>query len=104
VKASHRASWAAATVLALAAAAASSVFAQAAEGGRGQGMAAELQKRFTAADTNHDGRLTKEEAKAGMPFVYKNFDEIDSAKTGSLSMHDIAGFVRAKAAARKASG
>jgi hypothetical protein len=89
-------------VLFVAAAASTSAFAQASEPGRGRQMAGELQKRFSAADANHDGRLTRDEAKNGMPFVYKHFDEIDTGKSGSLSMADIGAFFRDKAGARKA--
>jgi EF hand len=70
--------------------------AQAADGERGQKMAAELQKRFAAADANGDGRLTKDEAKGKMPFVYKHFDEIDTAHSGSVGMVDIVAFARTK--------
>lgn len=70
-------------------------------GERAQKMAAELQKRFTAADTNGDGRLTNEEAKGKMPLVYKHFDEIDAAHAGAVSMADIAAFARTQRAARK---
>ena len=52
---------------------------------RAKQVAAEMQKRFAAADKNGDGRLTKEEAEAGMPYVYKHFDEIDKTKTGSVA-------------------
>ena len=65
-------------------------------------MAAALKKRFTTADVDHDGLLSREEAKAGMPYVHRNFDQIDTAKTGSVSMAEIAAFFRDKAAARKA--
>jgi Ca2+-binding EF-hand superfamily protein len=54
-------------------------------------------KRFNAADTNGDGKLTREEAKAGMPAVYKHFDEIDRDKKGYVTIADIA----ARAAARR---
>jgi hypothetical protein len=77
--------------------------AQAADGGeRGRGMGMELQKRFAAADANGDGKLTRDEAKKGMPFVYKHFDEIDTAKKGEITMADIAAFARARGEARKA--
>ncbi len=94
----------AAALMALTAAASATVFAQpaAGDGSRGRQMAADLQKRFVAADANKDGKLTRDEAKAGMPFVYKHFDEIDTGKKGALSMQDIAVFFREKAAARKA--
>jgi len=37
-----------------------------------------------------------------MPFVYKHFDEIDSAHGGAVTLADIAAFARTKQAARKA--
>ena len=64
-------------------------------------MAAEMQKRFAAADKNGDGRLTKDEAQAGMPYVYKHFDEIDKTKQGSISLAEIAAYARERRAARK---
>lgn len=88
--------------LVLVATVATGAFAQQADAGRGRQMAAELQKRFAAADTNGDGKLTKDEAKAGMPFVYKHYDEIDTAKTGAITMRDIAAFAAAQRSARKA--
>jgi hypothetical protein len=81
---------------------AGTAFAQADKAERAQQMAAEMQKRFAAADTNADGKLTKDEAKNKMPFVYKHFDEIDSAHSGAVALADIAAFARAKQAARKA--
>ena len=87
--------------LALAAAllaSAATAFAQTADGnaGGGQKMAARMQQRFAAADANGDGRLTKDEAKGKMPFVYKHFDEIDTAHSGSVGMADIAAYARAR--------
>jgi hypothetical protein len=70
--------------------------AQDGKAGRGRDMAAEMQKRFAAADKNGDGRLTKEEAQAGMPMVFKHFDEIDKAHTGTISLADIAAFAKEK--------
>jgi hypothetical protein len=63
--------------------------------------AAELKKRFAAADTNGDGRLTPEEAKDKMPLVYSHFEEIDTAHTGSVSLADIAAYARSQQANRK---
>ncbi|HEY5322497.1 MAG TPA: EF-hand domain-containing protein [Caldimonas sp.] len=104
MKASHRA-WARFSAVGVLVVASAGAFAQgASEPGRGKEAAAELKKRFAAADVNHDGRLTREEAKAGMPGVYDNFDQIDTAKTGSVSMAEIAAFLRARGAARKAGG
>jgi hypothetical protein len=77
-------------------------FAQSAAPAPHQQMAAAMQKRFAAADTNGDGKLTKEEAKGKMPFVYKHFDEIDASHSGTVTMADIAAFAQARQAARKA--
>jgi Ca2+-binding EF-hand superfamily protein len=64
-------------------------------------MAAEMQKRFAAADKNGDGRLTKEEARAGMPYVYQHFDAIDKTRQGTISLAEIAAYAREQRAARK---
>jgi Ca2+-binding EF-hand superfamily protein len=68
---------------------------------RAKHMAAEMQKRFAAADKNGDGRLTRDEAQA-MPYVYKHFDEIDKTKQGQVSLAEIAAYAREQRAARKA--
>jgi Ca2+-binding EF-hand superfamily protein len=47
-----------------------------------------LEALFKKADTNNDGTLTKEEAKA-MPRVLKNFDAIDTDKDGTVSLDEI---------------
>ncbi|CAB3783596.1 hypothetical protein LMG28688_01679 [Paraburkholderia caffeinitolerans] len=52
----------------------------------------QVQSRFEAADTNHDGKLTPAEAQAGMPLVAKNFDQIDTAHKGYVTLDDIAQF------------
>jgi len=80
---------------------ATAALAQSADAGRAAQMQAELQKRFTAADVNGDGRLTRDEAKGKMPLVFKHFDEIDAAHSGSVSMADIQAYAIAQRAARK---
>ena len=65
---------------------------------------AEAHKRFAAADTNRDGKLSKEEAQAGMPLIYKHFDEIDAAHAGSVTEADIAKWMKAKRAERNERG
>ncbi len=87
----------AATALAVAAFAQAATDAPPAADHRG----ARLAERFKAADANGDGKLTKDEAKAKMPMVYKHFDEIDVNHTGAVSMADIAAFAQAHRAARK---
>lgn len=81
-----------AVVLLCAAGVTPSVSAQGADSARQEKMRAELQKRFTAADANADGRLSRDEAKRGMPRIYRNFDAIDAEKTGSVSLEQIAAF------------
>lgn len=56
-----------------------------------------LTSRFAAADKDHNGKLTKAEAKDGMPRIYANFDRIDAAKRGYLTLDQI----KAAAASQK---
>ncbi|MCM0036644.1 MAG: EF-hand domain-containing protein [Burkholderiaceae bacterium] len=49
----------------------------------------EAQERFTAADKNGDGKLTLEEAKAGMPRIAANFKRIDVNNDGFVTMEEI---------------
>jgi len=70
--------------------------AQTANAERAQNTRAELEKRFASADSNGDGQLTREEAKAGMPRVYRNFDAIDSAHTGAVTMRQIMAYAAAQ--------
>jgi len=48
--------------------------------------------RFQAADTNHDGKLTLEEAKAGMPRVAAVFSQIDVENKGYVTLEQIQAF------------
>lgn len=50
---------------------------------------AKLPQRFALADTDKDGRLTREEARQGMPGIYKRFDQIDTAGRGWVTMEDV---------------
>ncbi len=56
---------------------------------QGGKAAQKLEERFNAADKDHDGKLTKAEAQAGMPRLAKHFDEIDTQKTGSLTLDQV---------------
>ncbi|MCX5543852.1 EF-hand domain-containing protein [Paraburkholderia sp. CNPSo 3076] len=69
-------------------------------GARVERMMAQLQGRFAAANTTHDGKLTREQAQAGMPKVAQHFDEIDTQKAGFVTLAQIEDFMRARAAAR----
>jgi len=53
---------------------------------------AKIAEHFKAADTNHDGKLTREEAKAGMPRVYEVFDKIDVRKRGYVTERQIGAY------------
>jgi Ca2+-binding EF-hand superfamily protein len=48
-----------------------------------------IAERFQAADTNHDGKLTLEEAKAGMPRVAAVFSQIDVENKGYVTLEQI---------------
>jgi hypothetical protein len=54
-----------------------------------QALDIELPKRFAHADANHDGRLTRDEARGIMPRVYAHFDEIDTARRGYVTEKQI---------------
>jgi len=63
---------------------------------KAQKAMAELESRFNAADANHDGRLTREEAKGKMPRVAQNFDAIDAQKNGYVTLDDIKAYAKEK--------
>ena len=49
----------------------------------------EIAQRFAKCDTNHDGKLTKDEAKGCMPRVYNHFSYIDSDGNGYVTVAEI---------------
>jgi EF hand len=49
----------------------------------------QISKQFQAADANGDGKLSKEEAKTGMPGVYRNFERIDTKGQGFITQEDL---------------
>jgi Ca2+-binding EF-hand superfamily protein len=49
----------------------------------------QAEERFAAADKNADGKLTLEEAKAGMPRVASGFSKIDVEKRGYVTLDQI---------------
>ena len=52
-------------------------------------------KNFEAADRNHDGLLSKEEAEAGKtPFIAKHFEQIDREHRGQVSKDDVVAYVQ----------
>jgi len=61
-----------------------------------------LREKFAAADTDHDGMLSRAEAAAGMPRLAKSFDAIDTDHDGRLSLAEVAAFLKQARAARQA--
>ena len=49
-----------------------------------------LRQAFDAADVNHSGSLTRQQANAaGLGFVARHFDEIDRQKSGAVRFEDV---------------
>lgn len=59
----------------------------------------ELKQRFVKADTDGDGALNREEAKA-MPRVSSHFDDIDADHDGRVTLQEIGRFAAAMRASR----
>jgi len=57
----------------------------------------QLQARFAAANTTHDGKLTQAQAAQGMPLVAQNFDQIDTQKAGYITLPQIEQFMQQRA-------
>ena len=69
------------------------VFAQAGLTGITQNVR-QLDKNFDIADKNHDGKLSREEAKAGpVPFIAKHFDAIDASRSGFVTKADVHAYI-----------
>ena len=49
----------------------------------------EIQQRFAKCDTNHDGKLTLNEAKGCMPRIYDHFTRIDAQGRGYVTVAEI---------------
>jgi len=67
---------------------------------RAQKVADKVQQRFAAADLNHDGYLSRDEANQGMPRLAAHFDEIDSNHDGRLSGDEIRAYLRQRFGSR----
>ncbi|MEP6483133.1 MAG: EF-hand domain-containing protein [Rudaea sp.] len=67
---------------------------------RTQKAGEKLREKFSAADIDHDGSLTRDEAAKGMPHAAKHFDDIDANHDGKLSLQEIAQYLSAKRRAR----
>lgn len=60
---------------------------------RTEQVLSQLQTRFANANTTRDGKLTREQAQAGMPMVARHFDEIDTHHAGYLTLPQIEAFM-----------
>ena len=49
----------------------------------------EIAERFAKCDVNHDGKLTRDEAKGCMPRIYDHFGYIDSSNKGYVTVAEI---------------
>ncbi len=49
----------------------------------------EIAERFAKCDTNHDGKLTMNEAKGCMPRIYDHFSYIDTGNKGYVTVAEI---------------
>lgn len=49
----------------------------------------EIAQRFAQCDLNHDGKLTRDEAKGCMPRIYDHFRYLDSGNKGYLTVSQI---------------
>ena len=56
-----------------------------------------LQRMYAAADADHDGRLTREEARWRLPVTYASFDSIDVGKRGYITLAEYLAFHEARA-------
>jgi hypothetical protein len=54
-----------------------------------------MAERFKTADTNHDGKLSLDEAKAGMPMAARFFDQIDTGHTGGITLDQLTAYGKA---------
>jgi len=63
-----------------------------------------MTERFNAADTNHDGKLSLDEAKAGMPMAARHFDEIDSGHAGAITLEQMNAYAQAHMGQRQHGG
>ncbi len=59
-----------------------------------------LKERFAQANTTNDGKLTLDQARAGMPMVARHFAAMDKDNKGYVTLDDIHAYLKAQRAAR----
>ena len=63
-------------------------------------VALKLRERFDAADVDHSGTLTQQEAqRAGLGYVFGNFAAIDSSHRGEVTFEQVQAWLDKRAAA-----
>ena len=67
---------------------------------RNQKIAEKARERFAAADTDHDGRLSQDEANQGMPRLAAHFAEIDADHDGQLTTDEILAYLQQRRGSR----
>ena len=70
---------------------------------RGAALHAQVEKKlrasFEAADTQHTGSITREQAQAaGLGMIAGNFDQIDAGRAGRVSFEDVKRFLKKRGA------
>jgi Ca2+-binding EF-hand superfamily protein len=63
--------------------------------GQGARMRHGMLERLKAADTNADGMISRDEAKAALPWIYQNFDAIDANKDGLITHEELRAYNQA---------
>ena len=61
---------------------------------------ATLAQRFADANTTHDGHLTLDQARAGLPMAARHFAAIDKDNKGYVTLDDIHAYLKAQRAAK----
>ncbi|MBS0561392.1 MAG: EF-hand domain-containing protein [Proteobacteria bacterium] len=62
---------------------------------------ATLAQRFADANTTHDGHLTLDQARAGLPATARHFTAIDKDNKGYVTLDDIHAYYKAQRAAKR---
>jgi hypothetical protein len=58
--------------------------------------ASQLERLYARADANHDGRVTREEARGILPITYAEYDKVDVDKRGWISLQQYLAFHEAR--------
>ena len=54
----------------------------------------QMKERFSAADTDGDGYISRDEAEKGLPRIAAHFDDADSNHDGKLSKDEIVAYAK----------